>query len=240
MPKHLFFDLDNTLTPSRSRMNPAHIPLFAQLCAKMDVTVVSGSSEVVIHEDIPGAAGGYYVLAQSGNHAEDKAGKILWHETFSAEQKKSTLDFIHEIRTTLSLPVTNENDLIEDRGSQISYSLIGHNEDRAKKKEFDPGAVKRLGILADRAAARAKLKAEGIEVMPGGTTCLDFYLAGKNKGFNITRLIIQEGWDKSECLYIGDALFPGGNDEAVIGVIPTLAVADPQETFDYISATFLS
>ena len=76
-------------------------------------------------------------------------------------------------------------------------------------------------------------------VRPGGTTTFDFTIAGKDKGFNILRLIRHEGWKKEDCIYIGDALFAGGNDETVIGVIPTHAVKDPDDTFDFVKANLL-
>ena len=47
---------------------------------------------------------------------------------------------------------------------------------------------------------------------------VDYFKKGKNK-FNINRLIDLKGWEKEECLFFGDALFPGGNDETVNGVI---------------------
>ena len=36
-------------------------------------------------------------------------------------------------------------------------------------------------------------------------------------------------------MYVGDALFPGGNDETVIGVIPTHPVDSPDATFTFIN-----
>ena len=76
----------------------------------------------------------------------------------------------------------------------------------------------------------------GVDVVPGGTTCLDFFLRGKNKGYNVLRLIKKEGWLHEDCIYVGDALFPGGNDETVLGVIPTHAVKDPDETFAFVQS----
>ena len=73
-----------------------------------------------------------------------------------------------------------------------------------------------------------------IDVVPGGTTCFDFFLRGKNKGYNVLRLIKKKDWRNTECVYVGDALFPGGNDETVIGVIPTHPVQGPDETFAFI------
>ena len=46
------------------------------------------------------------------------------------------------------------------------------------------------------------------------------------KGANVQKIIDLMGWDKDECIYFGDGLYPGGNDEAVIGVIETVAVDD--------------
>ena len=40
-------------------------------------------------------------------------------------------------------------------------------------------------------------------------------------------------WRGDQRLYIGDALFPGDNDETVAGFIPTIPVKDCRETFEY-------
>jgi len=58
---------------------------------------------------------------------------------------------------------------------------------------------------------------------------------GKNKGYNVRQFIEKMAWDPDQSIYIGDALFPGGNDETVIGVIPTKAVKDYRETYDYLA-----
>ena len=38
-------------------------------------------------------------------------------------------------------------------------------------------------------------------------------------------------WNKDECVYYGDALIPGGNDESVIGVIETIPVVNHRDTY---------
>ena len=239
-PQHIFFDLDNTLTRSRTLMAPAHQELFKELCAQKDVIVVTGGQVSQIQKQIPPAFTGEYIaLSQSGNYAVAKDGSVLWSEQFSPEQKTAILGLIQAIRDEQKLVVQDENDLVEDRGSQISYSLIGHHEDTGKKEAFDPGATKRLAILETHKEGVLKLRQVGADVRPGGTTTFDFTIAGKHKGFNITRLIEHEGWRKEDCLYIGDALFPGGNDETVIGIIPTQPVKDQNETFDFISSNLL-
>jgi phosphomannomutase len=239
-PKHVFFDLDGTLTRSRSLMAEVHRPIFDALCAAKDVVVVTGGQVSQIRKQIPPIFNNrYYILSQYGNHAVDRDGTVLWSEQFTPEQKQGVLDLIRVIHDELRLQVQDENDLVEDRGSQISYSLIGHHEDTEKKEAFDPGAKKRLDILARHAEKVERLRALGADVRPGGTTTFDFTIAGKHKGFNIIRLLEHQGWHKGDSLYIGDAHFNGGNHETVIGVIPTHGVKDYNETFTFIQTDLL-
>lgn len=217
-------------------MQSEYVPLFHKLCDTRDVIVVSGAQGSQMTRQLPvSAAGKYFKLSQNGNHATARDGTVLWSERFSTEQVKLVIDFIALLRNELKIHVSNENDLIENRGSQVSYSLLGHSEVFEKKKAFDPDASYRKSILARHAAELSALASAGMEVTVGGTTCLDIFLLGKNKGYHVPRLIEHEGWKREESIYIGDALAPGRNDETVIGVIPTHAVSGPDETFELIA-----
>ena len=240
MPKHVFFDLDNTLAPSRAPMKAPHVPLFERLCRERDVVVVTGGTESQIRAQIPVSnIGMYAMLSQQGNCAIAKDGALLWRETVSPVQEKAVRAFADTLTAELDLPVKDQNDLFENRGSQLAYSTLGFHEDNAKKYAYDPDQSARRALLAAHRSELDGLRKIGIEAMPAGTTTIDFILAGKHKGYNITRFIEYEGWDKDECIYVGDALFPGGNDETVIGVIPTHAVKGPDETFDFIKNNLL-
>lgn len=235
MTKHFFFDLDNTLTPSKSEILPEHAPILRGLCERFDVTVVSGHGDDMIRKDLGIALDGlYYILGQNGNRAETKEGKVLWNRSLTKQQKNAILAFVQKIKTHLNYEVRDENDLIEDRDSQIAYSLIGHHEDKAKKQAFDPKHEIRLDLLEQFADDVEKLRQANVEVRSGGTTVLDFFELGKNKGHNVGEFIEAMRWNKDECLYLGDALFPGGNDETVVGVIETRAVTGPDDTFTFI------
>jgi HAD superfamily hydrolase (TIGR01484 family) len=235
MTMHYFFDLDNTLTPSKAPILPEHAPILRRLTDIADAIVVSGHGEKDIRAHLtPTLEGRYHILGQNGNFAETKDGRVLWNRSLSDAQKGAILAFIAKARTHLRYAVKDENDIIDDRDSQIAFSLIGHHEDAEKKKNFDPKHEIRLGLLRDMADDVEALRAADVEVRSGGTTVLDFFALGKNKGYNVAQYIEAMGWDTSECLYFGDALFPGGNDETVVGVIPTRAVSGPDDTFSYI------
>ncbi len=235
MLKHFFFDLDNTLTRSKSHIAPEHKPILNNLIAHADVIVVSGhgASDIRAHLE---EVSGYHTLGQNGNKAETADGRVLWDRRLTDAQKEAIHAFIAKARAHLALSVRNENDIIEDRGAQIAFSLIGHHEDTPKKEAFDPGGKKRRALIRDLSADVERLAQEyGIEMTIGGTTNIDIYQLGKHKGYNVAAYIEAMGWKKEDCIYLGDALFPGGNDETVVGVIPTKAVQDYQETYRYLS-----
>ena len=80
----------------------------------------------------------------------------------------------------------------------------------------------------------SRFHSENIEVGIGGTTCIDFFKKGNSKGDNVLEYIKRKNWKKSECLYVGDALFEGGNDYSVVGKLSTLSVKNPEETYHLI------
>src|SRR3989344_1592081 len=238
--KHIFFDLDGTLTRSHSLIDPAHTPLLISLCDQKDVIVVTGGTYPDIRRQLTSALDGkYFSLAQSGGHAVDKNGSEMWRVEIAPQQTKSILDLIEKMKRGFNIKVRDENDCIELRGSQVSYSVLGYNEDVEKKYAFDPDFTKRKQMLANFPEELARLKSIGIEVAVAGTTTFNFTLIGQDKGSNVARLIEREKWNRDECLYVGDALGPGENDYAVVGVIATHAVKDENETSDFIKANLL-
>jgi len=219
---HIFFDMDGTVTRSRTRITAPMKQMLDSLTASgRDVIIISGADAGQIKNQVTDITG--FFLAQNGNHAvRTPEGAMLWEENLTERER---VEIMTHIRTLPHFDVEDEHDLVHDRGSQIAYSFIGHNEAIEKKEAFDPGGKKRAGMLNMH-----PLVSDTVEVKIGGTTTLDYFKKGRHKGFNVMRLVAYEGWVKEDCLYIGDALFLGGNDEAVIGVIDTLQVKNPEET----------
>ena len=237
MPKHFFFDLDNTLTRSKSHITFEHAAILKRLTERADVVVVSGHPQKDIRDHLETSLDGrYYILAQNGNFAQKPDGTILWERKLSEAQVEAIHVFIEKARKHLAYAVRDEKDIVEDRGCQVSFSLIGHHENQDIKDIFDPDHAKRKKLIADMREDVSKLRDEyNIDIYIGGTTNLDIIERGKNKGYNIAQFIATVTWKKEDCIYIGDALFPGGNDETVIGVIRTRAVKDYNETYEYLS-----
>lgn len=240
MPKHFFFDLDNTLTASRRQIEPAHALRLHALAKEHDVIVVTGGTREHIRAQLtPEFDGSYIVLAQSGSHAVDADGTELWYEALTQAQVEKTLSFIEILKKQFGIAVMDENDLIDNRGAQVGYSVIGYHEDSAKKDAFDPDFSRRRTMLDRFPAEITELNNVGIEVFPAGSSGYNFTIIGKDKGANVARLISQKNWPPEDCIYVGDALGPGENDASVIGIIPTKAVKDYHGTFEYLASILI-
>lgn len=121
---------------------------------------------------------------------------------------------------------------IEDRGSQITFSGLGQSAPLAVKAAWDPDRIKRTAI---QKVLRAELPQLSINL--GGTTSIDVTRAGIDKGYGLKRLSAESGVPLDGMLFIGDAIFPGGNDypAAEIG-LDTVRVRDVAETTAVVTA----
>jgi HAD superfamily hydrolase (TIGR01484 family) len=230
MKKYIFFDLDNTLSRSRSVVTTEMSALLKKLSHEHEVIVVSGANTKQIAYQMGDALRGrFWSMGQNGNMCIDKRGVVLWENTMNWTQKLDVFAYAKKIIDARAFPYPDVLDLVEDRGCQVSLSIYGHKQPVPVKEAVDPTQEKRQHILK-----KFPFQSDDVDVKIAGTTCLDFFIKGYNKGSNVAALCKKMKWKKSGCLYIGDALFPNGNDETVIGIIPTKAVRDPRDTEDVI------
>jgi len=105
---------------------------------------------------------------------------------------------------------------------------------RISKKSFDPDFSIRTGMLN-----KCPFESAGLEVRVAGSTTFDYIETGKHKGSNILLLLEHTGWRSGDCLYFGDRLLPGGNDESVIGIIDTQEVKNHTHTLELLKKYFV-
>ena len=123
-------------------------------------------------------------------------------------------------------------EVIEDRGSQITFSALGQQAPLEEKKKWDPDFAKRKKIKA----ILDKLIPE-FSVRLGGATSIDVTKPGIDKAYGIRKLRDILGIPIAEMIFIGDAVFPGGNDYPAkeAGAL-SIEVRDPHETKRVIEA----
>jgi phosphomannomutase len=123
-------------------------------------------------------------------------------------------------------------EVIEDRGSQITFSALGQQAPIEEKKKWDVDFAKRtkMKILLDDLIPE-------FSVRLGGTTSIDVTKPGIDKAYGIRKLRDTLGIAIEEMIFIGDALFPGGNDyPAREAGVTAIQVRDPDESKRVIEA----
>jgi phosphomannomutase len=157
----------------------------------------------------------------------DNGWKKLYAEDFSPSQKekiKSALDAAIEEAGMKAKQVWGE--VIEDRGSQITFSALGQKAPLEEKVKWDPDFSKRKKIQAI-----LKKSIPEFSVRLGGSTSIDITKPGIDKAYGIRKLRDILGIGIDEMIFVGDALFPGGNDYPAkeAGVL-SIEVKDPSYT----------
>jgi phosphomannomutase len=142
---------------------------------------------------------------------------------------------INTLLATLPEQPQEEYNPIENRGAQITFSPIGNTAPVDLKKQYDPDTAKRKAMLTQH-----PFTSDTMMVCIGGTTSLDYIPKERHKGTNVKKYIEHKGWDPAECVYFGDGLYPGGNDEFVIGVIDTVPVNDHEDCYQKLQKMFSS
>lgn len=221
--KHLFFDMDKTIAPARQPILSNMFDLLSSLSE--DIVIVSGQENEKIKWQSSDLSA--FRLGQNGNHAEAPDGTKLWYTPLEEKHRTEILDHINEVIEIIEHEVNHDWTPIEDRGAQITFSPIGNTAPIEIKKAYDPDRTKRFSLLD-----KIPFASEDLIVKIGGTTSLDYIHKDRHKGTNVQKLIDFMKWNKDECIYFGDGLYPGGNDEAVIGVIETVFVEDHIDCFN--------
>jgi hypothetical protein len=237
----VIFDKDGTLTPSKLPIEPEMADLLMKLIAKMKVAVISGGSypnfSTQLLNKLPTSSdsfGNLFILPASGTCLY--VWKGMWQqqyaETLTPPEKAEVMQAFDEaLRATgYTRPEKTYGDIIEDRGSQITFSALGQAAPLALKVAWDPSRDKR-----EKIAAIIQAKIPRYDVRIGGTTSVDITKRGVNKAYGIRKLEDYIKLTPEKILFVGDALFHGGNDYPARATgVDCIAVKNPEETKELI------
>lgn len=121
-------------------------------------------------------------------------------------------------------------ELAEDRGSQITFSMLGQQAPLKIKQKWDLSMEKRT-YLAHLMTKRLK----DFEIRVGGTTSIDITKRGIDKSYGVLNLLEICGLNINEVVFVGDALYQGGNDHTVkFTGIRCIETSGPEETLKII------
>lgn len=244
MKKVLAFDLDGTLAPSKSTL-PAHMgELIDQLLDHYEVCVISGgkfgqfqtqlldglrttSAKLERLHLMPTCGTQYFKFT-------DNAWTQVYAENFTDDEKTKIITALNEGIDTLGYRESKVyGEIIEDRGSQITFSALGQDivaelgdQGVQLKEDWDPDTTKKNAIRDYVASLIPEF-----EVRVGGGTSIDITKPGIDKAYGMQKLIDMLGMTKEDILFFGDRLNEGGNDYPVKAFgIETVEVSNWQDT----------
>jgi phosphomannomutase len=237
----IVFDLDGTLAKSKAPLDDEMAKLFERLLAVVRVAIISGGdfaqfqTQVIGHLPAGSNLANLSILPTSGTKFfEYRDGwQKLYSDDLSDGDKKKIEDALERaVAQSGFQPAQHWGERIEDRGTQITYSALGQQAPLEEKSKWDPDFAKRKQIKAvlDKALP-------DFSVRLGGTTSIDVTRPGVDKGYGIRKLRDVLGIPIAQMLFIGDAIFPGGNDyPAFQAGAESIEVRDPDETKRVIEA----
>jgi phosphomannomutase len=230
------FDLDGTLAESKQPLKDSMGEALADLLAVANVSVISGGDwpqfQKQVASRLPARAdlSKLWLMPTTGTKlythrlAEWKA---VYAELFSEAEKKQILEaFDAALDATGFTPEKTWGERIEDRGSQITFSALGQQAPIAEKEHWDPDFAKLKVIQAD-----LQKRLPELSINMGGATSIDITQKGVDKGYGLRKLRDASGIPLEQMIFIGDAIFPGGNDYPAKALgLKTVRVKNPDGT----------
>jgi HAD superfamily hydrolase (TIGR01484 family) len=235
--KLVAFDLDGTLAESKQAVDDEMAGLLARLTGVADVCVISGGDwpqfETQVVDRLPRDARleRLWIMPTSGTKLYrfvEGAWKAIYAEDFSDAERDRILKALDKAVEEAGFKGEKTwGQQIEDRGSQITFSGLGQEAPLDAKKAWDPDRKKREAM---QAAAQKELPDLSINI--GGSTSIDVTHKGVDKAYGIEKLAKASGISKAEMIFMGDAVYPGGNDWPVPdkAKVDTVAVGSIAET----------
>jgi len=235
MKKLIVFDLDGTLAESKSSLDSEMSGLLHNLLGIVKVAVISGGDwpqfEKQVLSNLPHDEHlkSLSLLPTCGTkfyqYTEDW--KKIYSEDFTVDEKEKIISSLKKSIEAAGFKIEKLwGEEIEDRGSQITFSALGQHAPIEAKEIWDPDFTKRkkMKTFLDKLIP-------GFSVRMGGETSIDITKPGIDKAYGIRKLRDNLGIAIHEMIFVGDALFPGGNDYPAeeAGVV-SIRVKNPHES----------
>ena len=235
MKRLIAFDLDGTLAVSKQALDDDMARRIAGLLDICPVCVISGGDwpqfKTQVVDRLPAGARLDHLILMPTTGAKYYRFVGDWRqvyaETLSDDQRRRVFAALKAAVEQAGLAHERTwGDQIEDRGSQITFSGLGQKAPPDAKDKWDPDRKKRgvLKAVLDKALP-------DLSVHIGGATSIDITQPGVDKGYGMHRLSEQTGVPLNEMMFVGDALYPGGNDAPARDAgVPTVGVKTIDDT----------
>lgn len=242
--KIIAFDLDGTLTISNQKMDGRMAEVLETLLSKNRVVVISGAAFSQMQKQMDAllsrknfiedthAKNNLYILPISGlsvYHFEENEWRDINTQKGSFENPQKIVEALEALVASgrFDIPKEGKGTVIQKRSpNQISFAALGGDAPLEEKRVWDPDHKKRQEIKKE-----LEEKIPDIEVSIGGNSTVDILPKGWSKAEGLNNLLQILGEKKENVIFMGDAIFPGGNDYSVKQAgFTSIKVEGPEET----------
>jgi HAD superfamily hydrolase (TIGR01484 family) len=241
LPSATLFDLDETLAQSMQAPHPAMMQAVNLLMTKVPVAIISGAGFDRIERDVlsqmPHITSNLYIFPNSSSQCylyRDGAWHMEYDHALTLDERNDVKTAIAECMQELEIlrDTPSYGTQVVDREAQIAFTIVGLDAPKDFKYTWDPDGNKRHIVVE----ALKRTLGDGFDILTGGASTIDITRRGVNKAYGVEWLATRLGIPTSDMLYVGDALYAGGNDEVVKKTgISTRQVTGPDETLRIIT-----
>lgn len=236
MKKIIAFDLDGTLAESKHPIAQDVASLVSKLAQQAKVIVISGGSYSQYQKQFIPMVGTEHleniILMPTNGSVRYEYVNNEWVMTksfpFNEEVKARVLAELNSIILNEKYGVPSEHfgEYVEDRGTQITFSGYGQFAPNEKKSAWDVSREKRIKIKE-----YLESRIPEVEAHVGGMTSVDILPKNFNKAAGLVAYLQEHNLTVEDAVFIGDAVFPGGNDYSPSQVgIETISTDGPEHT----------
>ena len=242
MKKAIIFDLDGTLTLSKTVIDDEMSSLLCKLLEKKIVAIVSGSSYDQFKKQFFHGFGCETALfknlaifptsGSSGYLYRDGSWQKIYEQALSNSEKDDIKNAFSETFRAMgySHPQKTYGAVIEDRGTQITFSALGQEAPLQEKKEWNKKKDRRSEIKKE-----LEKRLPDFEIRLGGLTSIDVTRKNIDKAYAVGKIKDIFNLSLNDIIFVGDSLYKGGNDSDVIRAgISATPVSGPEETKRFI------
>jgi phosphomannomutase len=238
----LAFDLDGTLTPSKQTIKPQMARRLLELLNSYQIAVIGGGKyeqfRISLVEPLLSFSGDRSLLNKlflfptcscCFYRFNGKEFYAVYEEHLSAEEIQKITRVLETMIEIFDLHIEKSyGERIENRGTQVTFSMFGQEAPLEFKGVWDPDTTKRKPL-----AAYVQRMLPDFEVRMGGTSSIDVTRKGIDKGYGMRKIMECFALTNKDIVFFGDKLMEGGNDYPVKRTgVHCIAVENDDDTLE--------
>jgi HAD superfamily hydrolase (TIGR01484 family) len=254
-PRQLIvFDIDGTLTLTKAPMDAEMAKLMAKLLVVKKVAIIGGGKYELFKKQLaklarlrhpkPALEHLFLFPATATSFYRYRSGwKKVYASHLSSQERVDIKRAFREVFKKIGYipPEKVYGRVIEDRRTQVTFSALG--QEVVAMLGVKKGVTLKTKWARDNRDLKMQITREVAKLLPhlevhaAGFTSIDVTRKGIDKEYGLRQIKKYVHVDIKDMLFVGDAIFPGGNDYAVVRTgVDYIPVVGPDRTKQIVRA----